>query len=342
VGQARLVIGVVARADNRGLGHLTWEACRALQPDRVLVVVPSDGRARGFEQHVERYPGAVVVEWANGVLDRDTVADFLIGLDAVYLAETPYDDRFLRWARVAGVRATLHAMPEFWRPEWDVEQVHVWNPTRWRHDTLPARAEVVGVPVPLDRWPDPAPHRDGPATFVHIAGHRTAGDRNGTITLLRALRFTRQPMRLRVFAQGSFPRVRAPANVELDVVRDGSHDYWRAYDDADALVLPRRYGGLSLPVQEAAGAGLALVLSDVEPNSMWPSVRVTAHGRGHVRAPGGDVRSHETDPRRLAMALDRLSTDVELRHAQQHAARAWAGAHSWAVVLDEFRARLCG
>jgi hypothetical protein len=43
----------------------------------------------------------------------------------------------------------------------------------------------------------------------------------------------------------------APANVTTDE----RTDYWAVYDDVSLLLLPRRYGGLCLPMQEAAACG---------------------------------------------------------------------------------------
>lgn len=335
------MIGVVARGENRGLGHLTWEVVRALQPDRVLVV-DVGGRDRGHELHRDRYPDATFVTWSpDCTLDERTCREWLDGLDVVYLAETPYDERFPQWARDARARCVVHAMPEFWRYG-HLPFDAVWNPTTWRMDLLPALAHVVPVPVPLDRWPTPAKERPGPPTFLHVAGHRTTGDRNGSVLLARALRHVTQPMRVRVLAQGSFPRLRAPLHVDLEVSTAGPNSYWTMYDDADVLVLPRRYGGLSLPVLEAAGAGLALVCSDVEPNRTWPIVPVPARPRTSLRTPGGEVRSFEADPRRLAHFLDVLAERDELRWQHQREARAWAEANSWDVLRDEWRARLCG
>lgn len=336
-------VGVIARAENRGLGHLTWEAARALEPDRVLVVTVG-ARDRGFETHVERFPGATFVEWrANGLLPAAPVRAWLDGLDVVYAAETPYDPRLPAWCETAGVRLVLHVMPEFFRDEWADESCELWNPTDWRHELLPARARVVPVPVPLDRWPTPAPLCDGPARFVHVAGNRAAGDRNGSILVTRALGLVQTPVHLRIFTQGaSFPAVRTPRHVQLEVVRGGVDDYWRLYDDADVLVMPRRYGGLSLPVNEAAGAGLAVVLSDVVPNRSWPATFVPARPRSQIRAPGGSVQSYEADPKRLAFALDSLNENVELRHRQQEAAREWADSHSWANLRPLYRELFAG
>lgn len=339
------MIGVVARAEDRGLGNLTWEAVRALQPDRVLVVTMG-ARDAGFVAHLDRFPGATVVEWnLDGQLPGGEVKRWLSGLDAVYCAETPYDERFPGWCAQLGVRCVIHAMPEFFRPAWaELPGVTWWNPTTWMQPSLPPGSRIMPVPVALDRWPIPASDRAEPdvVTFLHVVGHRTAGDRNGTISLANALRRATAPMRVRFLVQGSsFPTVRSSPQVEIEVVRGGVEQYWDLYEGADVLVMPRRYGGLSLPVQEAAGAGLALVMTDVEPNRTWPIVPVPVRQRFPIHTPAGDVTTVEADPRVLALTLDHLATRRADLLDHQLAARAWAEENDWDRWAPRWRQALC-
>jgi len=39
------------------------------------------------------------------------------------------------------------------------------------------------------------------------------------------------------------------------------------YKDFDALILPRKYGGLCLPVNEALMSGLPVIMTDISPNN---------------------------------------------------------------------------
>ena len=50
------------------------------------------------------------------------------------------------------------------------------------------------------------------------------------------------------------PHECAPGGDWVNVRIGGVANYWDAYDGYDALVLPRRYGGLCLPVQEGMAA----------------------------------------------------------------------------------------
>jgi len=54
-------VGLIARADDRGLGIMCWEFHRAMRPHATLVVREPGAEARGFQPHLDRYPDATVV-----------------------------------------------------------------------------------------------------------------------------------------------------------------------------------------------------------------------------------------------------------------------------------------
>jgi glycosyltransferase involved in cell wall biosynthesis len=341
VESARLVkVGLIARADDRGLGHMTWEFHRHLAPARTLVVREPGAEARGFAPHLDRYPDGLVVRFDGGMLPEAEVRDWLQGLDVLYSAETFYDWHLVQWAAEAGVATVLHLMPEFHHHHVPPTTA-VWAPTPWRLQHLPAYTQLVPVPVATDRFPEAAPARAGQLRVLHTAGHRAAADRNGTTQLLQALRRTRQPMTVRLATQdAALPKAQLPANVTLATEVGGTADYWDLYADADVLVLPRRYGGLCLPVQEAMAAGLAVVLPDCSPNDWWPALRVTGSQRGNITTAAGQLPLFAADPRRLAAVLDQLATDEELLEAAQLGARAWASLHSWQALAPVYRTEL--
>jgi glycosyltransferase involved in cell wall biosynthesis len=335
-------VGLIARADDRGLGHMTWEFHRHLAPARTLVVREPGAEARGFTPHLDRYPDATVVWFDGGLLPEAEVRDWLQGLDVLYSAETFYDWHLVQWAAEAGVATALHTMPEFHHPHVPPTS-SVWAPTPWRLDQLPLPTTLVPVPVATDRFPMAAPARDpGRLRVLHVAGHRAAADRNGTTQLLQALRYTRQPVHVRMVTQDPVlpSAARLPANVYVHRETGGVADYWDLYADADVLVLPRRYGGLCLPVQEAMAAGLAVVMPDCSPNDWWPTLRVPAPQRGTIGTGGGVLPLHAADPRALAALLDQLAADPALVEAAQLGALAWAGLHSWQALAPVYRAEL--
>lgn len=329
-------IGIIARSEDRGLGIQTWEICRHLDPAKVFVVDMGELAGR-FDKHVERYE-----QWDSTVIpyerigERPFMARLLDGLDVVYTAETFYKWQLCDVARALDVATVCHLNPEFHGHHIDLHEprpTQWWLPSRWlMHDErIPDDAHYVPMPCPTDRWPEPAPLYDGsrPLRVLHISGHAAMGDRNGTRTLLAALKEVRQPMEVTVTTQdGSLPSPGRLKNVTYRMV-GAKRDYWKLYEGYDVLVIPRRYGGLCLPAIEAAGAGLALVMSDVSPNGDYPARRIAGSLGSPLKGKVGEIPTFTTDARQLAKMLDTLAVipgecaDLQMR------SRRWADINSW-------------
>lgn len=313
-------VGVVSPLTDRGLGIQSWEAARHLDAS-VLHVETKDPSA---PSHPERFRNATRTRWAAG-LDPKVVMPWLRTVDVVYAAETFYDSRFTKWAQAASTTTVLHANPEFYTGA--DQPTRLWSATPWRADVMPSRTEVVPFPVATDRFTPADPH-DGPCRWLHVAGKRALADRNGTDVVVDALRHITRPCELRLVVQhGEVPSLPDLPNVKVTVMAPPA-DYWRLYDDADALVLPRRYGGLCLPVQEACAAGLAVLMPDLVPNGVWPGPRVPAEFLRKVTMPVGRVPVYDVKPRVLAQAMDALA-DPAVRAGFQAESLAWADEHSW-------------
>jgi glycosyltransferase involved in cell wall biosynthesis len=324
-------IGLIARAENRGLGILTWEFFRHVSPAKTLVVNPGDPWPH--ERYFDRYPGAEVVDRQSANNNR-VIDGFLAGLDVIYTAETPYLPSMFERARKHDVRSVLHVMPEFapgaWRrlPKPDA----LWVPTPWRANRLPWR--VSHVPVPVDRKRLSFKLRTRAEVFVHNAGTLPKGDRNGTRIVLSALRHLREPMTVILRSQVplKLKRLRAPRYVEVVVEEADVPNYWDLYRSGDVFLLPRRYAGLSLPLNEAMSSGMAILASAVPPQDqvLLQESLITARQHGWVRTQRLQVvPSYAVSPRALAQAMDRLVQDPELVQRMSRHSDATAEALSW-------------
>lgn len=340
-------LGLVARSDSGGLGTMTQDFARHLHPDRVLVV-DLGARGRG-PARLGRFPSAQVVayDYTTGTIPEDAIAEFCAGLDVIYGAETLYHPRFASIARDAGARTVLMAMPELWRADHDPPDV-VLAPTTWLLDRLPPDTTVLAVPVARDRLPGRL--RTAPAR--HLV-HQTAPafqDRNGTALLGAALPHLRHVERLTVRCDHnrSLPPAwnRLGRPIRPQVVAVGPfEDYWQGWpDDADAFVLPRRFGGLSLVVQEAASLGLPVVMIDGEPQRSWlpPEALVPQRWVGGRTVPmaGGRVTVSDCRAVDLAARLDALATDADLVTKLSQASLDWADSISWERLLPAYREML--
>lgn len=334
-------IGLVARSENRGLGNLSFDWYEHMHPDRVLVVVPN----HNAKQRLDRYPGATVVKWnhrRDGTLDEAIVKEWLRGLDVVYSAETFYDWRVCDWARELGVRTVCHVMPEYFRhgdhelPEPDAW----WTPTSWRRATLRPATRLVPVPIAVERFAVNPLTCERPR-WLHVAGVPASGDRNGTNVVRAAMRMLTREHTVSIRSTVPLPRPTADPHVRLLTSLRPVAEYWDLYHEMDALIYPRRYGGLSLPAREAMAAGLAVVMTDCEPQaSEWPIIPLDSTIGGSVTVAGGTIPLHNVAPPVLAARMDWLADHPDELAAARRNSRAYAETQSWERLEPMIRAEL--
>lgn len=288
---------------------------------------PIPGHAEKWHQFFERYPDAIVSPWGGYLTSLTPEAlDALLSCDVILTFETWYDPTIPELAESKGVGTVIMVNPELWRPHETEHASAVWVPTDWRLSEIP-RAEVVTMPVALDRLP----YQPGEG-FLHLGGHKARNDRNGMEIAIRAARYAGIPL-----------TVTSQDKVKL-VTRGIGHgptldNYWEMYQGYGVLVFPRKYGGLSLAVQEALASGLAVIMSHTSPNQHWPVSLVPCLKAQKMMMPGGMIEIYETDRRALAEEMQRM-TDLEYRREFQERGRAWAEANSWEKLGPEWLARL--
>lgn len=336
-------VGVIARAETgRGLGVQTWEYIRHLEPAHIIVVDVGDHET--FPTDFERFKvlrATVVKMAADGTLPEREMRHALRKADVWLTAETMYDWRACDWAREVGSRTVVHVNPEFYR-HGQFQLPHPdgwWNPTTWRMSQLPDGTRHVPIPVALDRFPARPPRDVSRAPrFLHAVGKWAMYDRNGTETFMRACHLAR---RLDATIASQEPLPDPPAGDWVKVRVGGTPNYWEAYDGYDVLVMPRRYGGLCLPAQEAMAAGLAVVMPAVSPNQeCWPVVPIYARSTGRVPLPAGWVELAETDANALAGTMLQLADDPKYLASSKARSVEWAEEHAWPRMVDFYREQL--
>jgi glycosyltransferase involved in cell wall biosynthesis len=336
------MLGLIARADNRGLGQQTWAVYRNLRPAKTLVVnFPS---VKPLTLRPGRFPDAVTVD---GAPTRNDIANFLDGLTAVYTAETGYTPHLWREAETRGVRTVLHANYEFLDP---ADRPTVWAaPSQWHLNDFPKGTEYLPVPIETDRFPV----TDKPSTakrFLHVVGRPAIHDRNGTADLLKALPQVKSPITVTITCQQSGyigklmndHHIRIPSHITLNVQSTDTENYWDNYRDQDALILPRRFGGLCLPCNEAVGAGIPAIMPNIEPNTTYlpdewliPATRI-----GEFNAKQR-ITYYQTNPQQLAHKIDALATDEDLYRKSCLQAEQLRTNLSWDTLKPFYEKVLC-
>lgn len=334
-------IGVICRADRRGIGYQTREFRRHMPVARTLIV---DLLGSPWENDMsEFHPDDLVVPFDGLTLPEAKVREWLTGLDVVFAVENIYDWRMIHWAHQAGCRVVVQGNPEFYLhplPEWNRDHPDEWWwPTSWLTHRLPMgrrgepRGRVMPVPVPDDtphlaRNPD-----EGPLQVSYVIGHAAHRDRAGALLVQHALQLCKTEFVMRVYHQDAEP----PCDLHTTglhkvqtVVHGAVEDRWQMYAGAHLLLSARRYGGLSLPTIEALGAGLAVAMPFGSPNTDWPVALIDAQVSGVIRTQAGPVPHLEASPFSIADTLDHLNVDRAGLAAYQEAAVAWRDQNTWA------------
>lgn len=309
--------GLIARADfGRGLANQTYSFYSHLKPDVTVVVdiSPIDPQGK-WPQDFSAYPDAIRTEWRGYTANFDNPEAFeaLESCDLIYTAETYYDPRLEK------VPAILHVNPEFYRGE---PAEMFWYPTIWELDRLPS-GHVVPTPIADEDIEVDIPPSD---RLLHVGGHSARSDRNGSRVVHGILQQVKHPWRIQ-----SQDGMRLHPHVMAYVEPMGYVDNrWELYKDCGILVYPRRYGGQSLQVNEAAAKGLAIVMPDCAPNiATWPIVPFASRPASYIQTPGGKFQMHMGLAPALAETLRVLLADRDMLERYQCKALAWARDNAW-------------
>jgi len=341
-------VGLIARPDNSGLGNQTWELFRHLNPAKTLVIdlscIADENDHCNKRAYLERFPGAQVHRGLTPT--PDVIEEFLADLDVIFTAETFYTYDLLHRANYRGVKTILQYNYEF--------LAHLRDPTLprptlfaapslWRYFDTRLHAKVhLPVPVATDRFsPNPAPPPTA-RTFFHPVGRPAIYDRNGTQDVVAALSHVRSEITM-VFGcqrpghvEGLLAEHAVPANVTVEI-RPPCDEYWHNYQGIDAVVLPRRYGGLCLPANEALGAHVPVLMPDIDPNNRWlPSSWLMPARTFTEFQAANTIQVYRVAPEVLAARIDTWATDAGAYAEAVCRADRLAQIYSWDTLRNQY------
>ncbi len=267
-------IGLIARCDNTGLGIQSMEffnhiQCKALVIDFSAMCEGSHKPI--LHPHPERFPGQKVFKWGTehnlrGDIPMDVIDDFLSDVDIVFAMETPYDYNIFQQCRIRGIKTILQLNYEFLDfPNRRLPAPDLFAaPSLWNYDKIPDQKTFLQVPVNTMAFEFKRKEK----TFVHISGRPAAHVRNGTDTFFESLNYVKNDINVIVRGQ---TRIHIPPmkhNINLAIDISNKVNYTENYTGG-VLVMPRKYGGLCLPINEALGAGMPVIATDISPNNQW-------------------------------------------------------------------------
>lgn len=323
-------LGLIARADNSGLGMQTWEFFKHMNPAKTMVVDIS--KFNNNKTYPERYSGPQVYH-IKGFPTNAQVDTFLDGLDVVFIAEAAYNPYLYEKAREMGVKTAVQYNYEFM--DWLVNPLYpkpdmLIAPSKWHFDEVQKWCEGNGVkhvylhcPVNtnlLNISQEEATNKKA-QTFLHVAGRSAAMDRNGTETVIAASRYLKTNAQILIHFQGEqgLPH-QATHSIEYYCKLLETHgndnkvtiqtidypNYQDVYQDGDVMILPRRYGGNCLPMNEALACGMPVIMPNISPNNEFlPNEWLTETTPGSVSfTPRTTVEVTKPSPIDLAKKID--------------------------------------
>lgn len=267
-------LGIIARSDNTGLGNQTRELVNMLNPDKILLI-----NSRFFnqnKQHPEWYSEYNCQTTRQGFPTTSEVLEFLEGLDVVISCELFYNAKFVDIAKKRKVKTILQYNYEFLdylaNPNQTLPDVLV-APSLWNFEDVVSKfgnlTKVVHLPPPTnDSLFSKSKETNLSKThkrLLHIAGKAAVKDRNGTNTVVEMLNHSVGDYELVIKTQSKLDIKSKDPRLTIDSSSPDSHQ--DLYEGFDAMILPRRYAGLCLPMNEALISALPVFMTDISPNN---------------------------------------------------------------------------
>lgn len=268
--------------------------------------------------HPEQFTGDGV-SVVHGMPTPTDFARWLPGLDVVLTAECPYHFSLYTIAAQMGIKTVLAVNPEFCdyfrHPNWPQPSLYA-APSTWMYDLLPEPKCLLQVPVATEHF---TPQTADKATrYLHVVGRPAIHDRAGTADLLLALESVRSDITVTITCQEpgyvqsliDANDIHLPDNITLRIADGDRENYWQLYENQHVLISPRRFGGLSLPMQEACAAGMPVLAPAVSPTIDWlPGdwLIPASHAGSFVAHTSVDL--YTVDHLALATKIDQIATD---------------------------------
>jgi hypothetical protein len=267
-------LGIIARSDNTGLGNQTRELVNMLNPDKIMLI-----NSRFFnqnKQHPEWYEGYNYQTTIKGFPTTNEIVEFLKDIDVVISCELFYNPKFVDLAKKRGIKTILQYNYEFLdylaNPNQTLPDVLV-APSLWNFedvvDKFGDKTSVVHLPPPTDinLFSKSREINKGKThkRLLHIAGKAAVKDRNGTNTVIEMLNYSIGDYELVVKTQSQLDIKSNDPRLTIDNSNPDSHQ--SLYEGFDAMILPRRYAGLCLPMNEALISALPVFMTNISPNN---------------------------------------------------------------------------
>jgi len=313
-------LGIIARCDNTGLGNQTRELVKMLNPHKILLV--DSYSFNNNKQYPHWYDGYDVIKTIKGMPRMKEVFAFLDDVDVVISCETFYHLDFVDIARKRNIKTILQYNYELFgnmvNPEWSLPDI-LLSPSVWNMDIVEkkfgSKCRVYHLPPPTDTSLFNNVRQNNLSKthkrILHVAGKKAAKDRNGTNTVVEMLKHSSADYELVITTQTPLDFITKDNRLKIN--KDNVRNREDLYSGYDAMVLPRRYAGLCLPMNEALISGLPVFMTNISPNNqILPDKWLIDSNKIGEFKTKSMVDVYEADAIKLGRAIDNYISDQKI------------------------------
>jgi len=343
--QNDIKIALIARMDKTGLGIQTYQYFKCFRPHKTLVIDFS-GYKPG-KQHPEWYKDkGQTVKFHKGLLNQEAIDWITEDVDVILSMEIFYNYGVINLAKQRGVKTVLQYNAEFldyFNNKFIPYPTMLLAPSAWKLHEVKALAQgkckVEYLPLPIDREALPFRLRSQAKDFLHIAGMPTHMDRNGTLIFIEAMKHVKSDVNFIIRTQQELPEIKD----ERCKVYNEVDNYEDLYSEGDVFVMPRRYAGLCLPLNESLSTGMIPIMTHCSPQDLFlDRINLIAPCSSDKFMARTEIEVYNADPEELAERIDWLAnvkreTIEDLSRKADKLATEWSWQNMRAKYLQLFR-----
>ena len=352
-------IGLIAYSTKTGLGYQTYDFARHIKCSKILI--PDLKRHNGMPtEHSKFDPLSDNIRIADGFPSREDAHWITDDVDLLFVCETPLNYDIFDMARDKGVKTIMqynYEFLEYYRHKHQAKPDLLVSPSYWNIEDTKAMqfAPVVYLPVPIDITSITPRSISEVKKITHVGGRVAKNDRNNTKRFIEfAANFdqmiddtnlNRAELVYEVFLQtnqasSDFHEIKPLLHKAKELlgdrfsVRFDTENHLDMYKDSDLMILPRKYGGLCLPLWESLAHGVPVMMPNIDPNDKilpcdWLTTAIESGSlEVHSKVPMYDV-----DNQTLMMDVIGMINNIEVNSKK---ARQLAVEHSWDVMQEKY------
>lgn len=302
--------GAIGYATEQGLGIQMRAFIKHGIVDKLLVQKHST-----YENHYDWYTPEQLAADEQELLDT---------CDKILFMETAFDkSRIIVHARERGIKTIF------------ITHYECTPPFNWYPDVIVAPSDedlkyfpdATRLNIPVDmKWKQ----RRKALVFIHNAGHGGLGGRNGTKELLEAMSYVHSPIKLIIRAQtGNYKSDDPRVTIQL-----GSIPYSDLFKEGDVFIMPEKFGGSFLPMQEAYASGMPVMASNRDNNHWLPReflIPVTGYKKERIAR---EFDAAIINPRDIATKIDEWYNKDITNYSL--CGKLWGKQNSWAALKKHY------